>query len=382
MKKVAILGSTGSIGTQAMDVIEKSDYLSVTTLAAYGNAALMEAQIRKVSPAVAALYDEKAAADLRARVSDTNTKVLGGAEGVCEAAAFSGNDIVLVAVSGSIGIKPTLCAIDEGKDIALANKETMVCAGDIVNDRARKNKVRILPVDSEHSAVFQCIRDEGKSVGKIILTASGGPFFGKTRGELQNVTPKDALKNPNWDMGAKITIDSATLFNKGLEVIEAVRLFGAAPSQIEVLVHRQSIIHSMVEFCDGSVLAQLGMPDMRLPISYALHYPERRQSPAPRIDFTKIGTLTFEKPDTETFPGLAMGFEAVEKGGTMPAVYNAANEEAVSAFLNGGCAFLDIPKLVRRTMENHKTIINPSLEDIIESDMEARRFVKSNLERT
>lgn len=379
MKRIAVLGSTGSIGKQALDVIGKSDSLFVSALAANSNIKLMEEQIRKFSPEIAALYDEKAAADLRVRVFDTNTKIVGGANGVCEAASFAGNDMVLTAVSGSIGIMPTLCAIDAGADIALANKETMVCAGEIVNSRAKGKKVKIIPVDSEHGAIFQCIKDEKKSVKKIILTASGGPFFGKSRKELANVSPEDALKHPNWDMGAKITIDSATLFNKGLEVIEAVRLFGVLPSQIEVLVHRQSIVHSMVEFSDNSVLAQLGLPDMRLPIAYALNYPDRLPNPAPEIDFTKVGALTFEKPDTETFCGLSLAFLAIEEGGTKPAVYNGANEEAVSAFLCGKCSFLDIAALVEYAMENHKTIINPTLEEIIESDKNARRLVNTRL---
>lgn len=379
MKKIAVLGSTGSIGTQALDVIEKSDSLFVSALAAHSNVGLMEEQIRKFSPAIAALFDEKAAKDLRIRVFDTNTKIMGGAKGVCEAASFAGNDMVLTAVSGSIGIMPTICAIDAGADIALANKETMVCAGDIVNSRAKEKNVKIIPVDSEHGAIFQCIRNEKKSVKKIILTASGGPFFGNSRGELANIKPEDALKHPNWDMGAKITIDSATLINKGLEVIEAVRLFGVLPSQIEVLVHRQSIVHSMVEFSDNSVLAQLGLPDMRLPIAYALNYPDRLQNPAPEIDFTKVGSLTFEKPDTDTFCGLSLAFKAIEEGGTKPAVYNGANEEAVSAFLRGKCSFLDIADLVEYAMENHKAIINPTLEEIIESDINARRLVNKKL---
>lgn len=379
MKKTAVLGSTGSIGIQALDVIKKSENLIVSCLAANKNVSLMEQQIREFSPTVVAMYDEVAAKDLRVRVFDTKTKILGGQSGICEVAAFAENDIVLTAISGSIGIKPTLCAIDEGIDVALANKETMVCAGDIVIGKARKKGVNVLPVDSEHGAIFQCIRDEGKSVKKILLTASGGPFFGKTSGQLMNITPQEALMHPNWDMGTKITIDSATLFNKGLEVIEAVRFFNVQPSQIEVLVHRQSIVHSMVEFNDNSVIAQLGLPDMRLPIAFALNYPKRLSNPARQIDFTKIEALTFEKPDTKTFPGLTLAFDAINAGGTMPAVYNAANEEAVSAFLTGKCGFLDIPMVVQSVMDKHKTLINPSLEDIIESDIEARRLVTSRI---
>ncbi len=379
MKKVSVLGCTGSIGTQALDVIEHSSSLCAYAIAANKSVDEVEKIARKFKPAFAAMYNEDAAKDLKVRLSDTSVKVLSGIEGVCQAACVS--DIALTAMSGSVGILPTLAAVKEGKEIALANKETMVCAGDIINCEARKSGSKILPVDSEHGAIFQCIRDERKYLKKILLTASGGPFFGKTRKELENITPADALKHPNWDMGAKITIDSATLFNKGLEVIEAVRLFGVKPSQIEVLVHRQSIVHSMVCFEDNSVIAQLGNPDMRIPIAYALNYPERQKNPSSEANFFEISTLTFDKPDIETFRGLALAYKAIEIGGSMPAVYNGANEEAVAAFLSGNCSFLGIAELVEKAMDNHKTVINPDLESIIDSDRQARIFVRNLLNK-
>ncbi|MBO4898468.1 MAG: 1-deoxy-D-xylulose-5-phosphate reductoisomerase [Clostridia bacterium] len=373
MKRVSILGSTGSIGTQALNVIENSGTLCVSALAANSNVKLIEEQIRRLKPQKAALFSEDKAKELKIAVADTDTKVLSGEEGVCEVAEEG--DITLTALSGSIGIKPTIRAIRAGCDIALANKETMVCAGDIINREAAEHNIKILPVDSEHGAIFQCIRDEGKSVRKILLTASGGPFFGKTAAEIENATVEDALNHPNWSMGSKITIDSATLINKGLEVIEAVRLFGVKPSQIQVLIHRQSIVHSMVEFTDNSVLAQLGTTDMRIPIAYALNYPERLENPASALDFLSIPPLTFAKPDTETFRGLALAFDAIGEGGTMPAVFNGANEASVSEFLSGKCTFGDIARLVEYAMSKYKTVKNPSLETIIESDLAARRCV-------
>lgn len=372
-----MLGCTGSIGTQALDVIENSDFLSVSAIAADKSVDKVEKIARRHKPQIAAMYSEEAAKELKIRLSDTDIKVLSGIDGVCEAALSC--DSALTAMSGSVGILPTLAAVRAGKEIALANKETMVCAGDIINAEAKESGSKILPVDSEHGAIFQCIGNQRKFLKKIYLTASGGPFFGKTREELQNITPKDALKHPNWDMGAKITIDSATLFNKGLEVIEAVRLFGVLPSQIEVLVHRQSIVHSMVLFQDNSVIAQLGNPDMRIPIAYALNYPERRENPSSEANFFEISTLTFDKPDTDTFRGLALAYKAIEKGGTLPAVYNGANEEAVSAFLNGKCSFLGIADLVESVMDKHKVVINPDLESIIDSDKWAREEVKKVL---
>lgn len=382
-RKITLLGSTGSIGTQALDVIERSPDLSVSALAAGSNAGLIEKQIRRFAPEAAALFDEAAAADLKVRVADTATKIYAGLEGVCEAAKMSSADMALTAVNGSVGILPTIEAIRAGKDIALANKETMVCAGEIIKREAAAAGAKIIPVDSEHGAIFQCIRDEKKAVKRILLTASGGPFFGKGARELERVTAAEALRHPNWSMGAKITIDSATLINKGLEVIEAVRLFDVKPSEIEVLVHRQSIVHSMVEFTDNSVLAQMGLPDMRMPIAYALNYPERKENPARAVDFTEIGSLTFERPDTETFKGLPLAYRAIEEGGTMPAVYNGANEEAVSAFLSGRCSFLQIADMVELAMNKHKKVINPDLECIINSDALARETVRAALgERT
>jgi len=377
MKKVSVLGCTGSIGTQALDVIENSDRLCVEAVAANKSVDAVEKIVRKFKPKYAAMYSSEAAGELKIRLADTDTKVLDGIDGISFAACVA--DTALTAMSGSIGILPTLAAVKEGKEIALANKETMVCAGDIINAEAEKSGSKILPVDSEHGAIFQCIGNESKSVKKILLTASGGPFFGKKADELKNIKPADALKHPNWDMGAKITIDSATLFNKGLEVIEAVRLFGVLPSQIQVLVHRQSIVHSMVEFVDNSVIAQLGNPDMRIPIAYALNYPDRCENPSSSADFFKISTLTFDEPDTETFRGLALAFKAIETGGTMPAVYNGANEAAVDAFLNEKCSFLGIADLVEETMLRHNVVINPDLESIINSDKAARETVLSLL---
>lgn len=375
MKKVTILGSTGSIGTQTLDIIEKSDAFCVTALCAGRNIKLLEEQIRAFRPLVAAVFDEEAAKELRENVKDTNTKVLAGLSGVREAAKC-GADITVTAMVGSIGILPTLDAIESGSDIALANKETMVCAGDIVKRAAKEKGVKIIPVDSEHSAIFQCIGDKGKDVRRILLTASGGPFFGKTREELQTVTAKEALKHPNWSMGAKITIDSATLMNKGLEVIEAVQFFDVRPEQIEVVVHRQSIVHSMVEFTDRSVLGQMGWPDMRLPIAYALSYPDVRPTPVEPLSFENMLTLTFEKPDYETFGCLRLGILAAKTGGTMPTVFSSAGEEAVSLFLDGKCSFLDIEAMVERTMLSHKTVINPTLSCIIDTDTWARAEVK------
>ena len=375
MKKVTILGSTGSIGTQTLDIIENSNDYEVLALAAGRNIKLLEAQIRAFHPKFAAVYDKEAAKALRVSVKDTDTVVLEGLEGVREAAR-GGADITVTAMVGSIGILPTLDAIEAGSDIALANKETMVCAGDIVKRVAKEKGVKIVPVDSEHSAIFQCIGDKGKDVRRILLTASGGPFAGKKRDELQCVTVKEALNHPNWSMGAKITIDSATMMNKGLEVIEAVQLFDVAPSQIEVVVHRQSIVHSMVEFKDHSVLGQMGWPDMRLPIAYALAYPAVRPTPVEPLSFDTMMTLTFEKPDLKTFGCLRLGLEAAEKGGTMPTVFSSAGEEAVSLFLKGKCSFLEIESLVERTMQAHKTVINPSLSCIIDTDTWARTEAK------
>ena len=335
MKTIAILGSTGSIGTQTLEVAEANGDLRVAALAAGSNVELLERQIRKFHPKLAALASEEAAKDLRVRVRDLDVRIVSGMEGLIEVSVMPETDILVTAIVGMIGIRPTIAAIEAGKDIALANKETLVTAGHIIMPLAKEKNVRILPVDSEHSAVFQALNGEnGKQVSRILLTASGGPFRGKTRKELENVQPEDALKHPNWAMGQKITIDSATLVNKGLEVMEAKWLFGAELEQIEVVVQPQSVIHSMVEFTDGAVMAQLGTPDMKLPIQYALYYPERRYLGGERLDFGSMGRLTFEEPDEETFLGLPLAFQAARDGGSMPTVFNAANECAVSRFLH------------------------------------------------
>lgn len=377
MKKVSVLGSTGSIGTQTLDIIRRdSENFSVSALAAGSNVALLEEQAREFMPKMVAVASADAAKDLKTRLSDTDILVLSGEEGLCEAAAIEDADITLGAIVGIAGLKPVLSAIEKGKDIALANKETLVTAGDIVMAKAKEKNVKILPVDSEHSAIFQCL-DGRSDLNKIYLTASGGPFFGKKRADLENVTLKDALKHPTWSMGAKITIDSASLANKGLEVIEATHLFGVTADKIEVVVHRQSIVHSMVEFKDGAIIAQLGSADMRTPISVALNYPLRSEVSGKLLDIFNVGSLSFEKPDTDTFRMLALAFKASKAGGTMPTVLNGANEEAVSAFLNGKCRFLDIADIVEGAMENHKIKEKPALSDIFDADREAREFVKA-----
>lgn len=374
MKKIAILGSTGSIGTQALEVISKNKDLKVVSLAAGRNIKLLEKQAREFCPETVAVYDAAAAKELQIALKDTNIKVLSGERGVIEAAAC-GADIVLTAIVGIAGLRPTVAAINAGSDIALANKETMVTAGSIINRLCREKGVRILPVDSEHSAIFQSLQGApAGSLKKIILTASGGPFFGKTREELENVTAKQALKHPNWSMGAKITVDSATLMNKGLEVIEAVHLFGVRPSDIEVLVHRQSILHSAVEFTDGAVIGQMGTPDMKIPIQYAFTYPQR----GGRIDdlsLADIGTLTFCRPDTEVFRCLPLCVEAIEKGGLYPAAVNGANEMSVSLFLEGKIKFPRIAELNGAAMKNAADKKDYSLEDIFEADRAARQYV-------
>ncbi|MBQ2942016.1 MAG: 1-deoxy-D-xylulose-5-phosphate reductoisomerase [Clostridia bacterium] len=377
MKKVSVLGSTGSIGTQTLDIIRRdSENFSVSALAAGSNVALLEEQAREFKPKIVAVASADAAKDLKTRLSDTDILVLSGEEGLCEAAAIEDADITLGAIVGIAGLKPVLSAIEKGKDIALANKETLVTAGDIVMAKAKEKNVKILPVDSEHSAIFQCL-DGRSDLNKIYLTASGGPFFGKKKADLESVTLKDALKHPTWSMGAKITIDSASLANKGLEVIEATHLFGVTADKIEVVVHRQSIVHSMVEFKDGAIIAQLGSADMRTPISVALNYPDRSEVSGKLLDIFNVGSLTFEKPDTDTFRMLALAFKATKAGGTMPTVLNGANEEAVSAFLNGKCRFLDIADIVEGAMENHKIKEKPALSDIFDADREARDFVKA-----
>ncbi len=373
MDGLIILGSTGSIGTQALEVARKNN-IRVTALAAGSNVKLIEAQARAFKPLVVSLFDTDAAKELKTRLADTDIKVLSGEQGVLETACAKG-DTVLSAIVGIAGLKPTIAAIKQKKTIALANKETMVTAGETVNRLAKENGVKILPVDSEHSAIFQSLQGvKRESLKRILLTASGGPFFGKTADELKNVTAADALKHPNWSMGAKITVDSATLMNKGLEIIEAVHLFGVEAKDIEVLVHRQSILHSAVELCDGAVIAQLGTPDMRLPIQYALTYPERTCN-FERLDLFKAGTLTFEKPDTETFTALPLCVKAINAGGIYPAAVNGANEMSVKLFLEGKIRFLDIAELNRRALSEIKNKKDFTIEDIFETDKLARELV-------
>ncbi len=376
MKKIGILGSTGSIGTQTLSIVRKNRDLQVIALAAGSNVQKLEEQIREFSPGIAVLWEKKAAQELRVRVADTDTKVCSGMEGLLEIAVMEEIEVLVTAVVGMIGIKPTIAAIEAGKTIALANKETLVTAGHLIMPLAAQKKVSILPVDSEHSAIFQSMRGENRErISKILLTASGGPFRGKRREDLKGVTVEDALNHPNWSMGRKITVDSATLVNKGLEVIEAKWLFGVAPEKIQVVVHPQSIIHSMVEYVDGGIMAQLGMPDMKLPIQYALFYPDRRPMEGKRVDFHTLSSLTFESPDTETFQGLAMAYEALREGGSMPTVYNAANEKAVALFLDRKIKFLEIYDLIAGAMEQHKTVCNPSVEEILEAEAATYEYI-------
>ena len=377
MKELIILGSTGSIGTQALEIVSDNpnDY-RVTALVAGSNIDLLEKQAREFKPEIVAVKNTDAAADLKIRLKDTSVRVLSGEEGIIEAATNKG-DTVLNAIVGIAGLKPTLAAIKSGKTIALANKETLVTAGDIVKEELKKYGVKLLPVDSEHSAIFQSLQGtQSGRLNKIILTASGGPFYSKKRQELVNVTPGDALKHPNWSMGTKITIDSATLMNKGLEVIEAVHLFDVTANDIEVLVHRQSIVHSAVEFIDGGIIAQLGVPDMKLPIQYALTYPDRKLLNAERLDLAKIGSLTFEKPDTETFRCLPLCIKAINEGGLKPAAANGANEEAVKLFLEGKIKFLQIADLVEAAIENQKPFKNFDINDVFAADEAARELVR------
>ncbi|MBR5586977.1 MAG: 1-deoxy-D-xylulose-5-phosphate reductoisomerase [Clostridia bacterium] len=365
MKNISILGSTGSIGTQTLDIAEVNKEFNIVALCANKNVSLIEKQIRQFKPKYAAMMDEKAAEELKIKVADLPVKVMSGIEGVCACATADEVDTVVTAVVGVIGLVPTIEAVKAGKTIALANKETLVAGGSIVMPLAKEKGVKILPVDSEHSAIFQCIANSHVKPSKILLTASGGAFFGKSKEEIENAKAEDALKHPNWDMGAKVTIDSASLMNKGLEVIEATWLFDMPADDIEVIVQRQSIIHSMVEFEDNSVIAQLSVPDMRLPISYALTYPERKYCKTEKIDFFKLANLTFDKPDTDTFRCLKLAYNAAKAGGSMPAVMNAANEEAVRLFLKGRIKFGDISRMVESEMDAHKVIDNPKLEDIL-----------------
>ena len=373
-KTLVILGSTGSIGEQALDVARKNGY-TVLAVAAGKSIDKLEAQAKEFGVKAVAVFDEDAAKELGDRLKDTGIKVLSGVDGVCEVASIK-TDIVLNAIVGIAGLKPTFAAMNAKNDIALANKETLVTAGELVNAKAREIGVKIIPVDSEHSAIFQSLQGapEG-SLAKIILTASGGPFYGKTKEELENVTVAEALNHPNWSMGSKITIDSATLMNKGLEVIEAVHLFGVSPDDIEVIVHRQSILHSAVELCDGAVIGQMGTPDMRLPIEYAITYPKREQMCCDTLSLTDIGTLTFAKPDLDTFKCLSLCIQAIKQGGLKPAAANGANEEAVALFLSGKIKFLDIPKLVEAAINAQPGVENYSLEDVFEADRRARKLV-------
>ena len=377
MKSIVVLGSTGSIGTQALEVAKRDGY-NVIGLAAGKNAKLLEQQAREFLPDAVAMFDETAARELKLRLSDTDIKVLSGIDGVCELAALQ-CDTVLDSIVGIAGLKPALSAIMAGNTLALANKETLVAGGDIVNAEAKKHGVKIIPVDSEHSAIFQSLQGApDKSLKKILLTASGGPFYGRSRKELESVTVSDALNHPNWSMGAKITVDSATLMNKGLEVIEAVHLFGVKASDIEVLVHRQSILHSGVEFSDGAVIAQLGTPDMRLPIAYALTYPNRSETAFEHLSLANVGTLTFEKPDTETFKCLPLCISAINAGGVAPAAVNGANEEAVRLFLEGKIKFLQIAELVEKAFISVNNKNDFTLEDVFEADKSARILVRES----
>lgn len=375
MKKIAILGSTGSIGTQSLDVARKHGY-EVLSLVAGSNVDLLEQQIREFKPKTAAVMDETAGKKLAEAVKDTDTRVTFGREAVVSIAAETEADTVINAIVGIAGLEPTLAAISSKKDIALANKETLVTGGELVKKAIKENGVKLLPVDSEHSAIFQCLQGVPKgSLRSILLTASGGPFFGKTREELENVTVAQALKHPNWSMGAKITIDSASLMNKGLEVIEAVHLFDVSPDDITVVVHRQSIIHSAVELSDGAVIAQLGTPDMRLPIQYALTYPERSDCQAERLDLFKVGTMTFDKPDMETFKCLPNCIKAIKQGGLKPTAVNGANEAAVKLFLEGKIGFLQIGELVEAALNAQGDVEEFTLEDVLNADRSARQLV-------
>ena len=379
MKKIVLLGSTGSIGTQTLEVVDAySDRLSVLALAAGSNVEKMEQQIREYKPAYAVMWTEEAAKELREKVKDTEVKILAGMDGLLEISSLPEADVVVTAIVGMIGIRPTIAAIKAGKDIALANKETLVTAGHIIMPLAKEHGVSILPVDSEHSAIFQSLNGEPKNkISKILLTASGGPFRGWTKEQMANVQVEDALKHPNWAMGRKITIDSATMVNKGLEVIEAGWLFDATPDQIKVVVQPQSIIHSMVEYVDGAVMAQLGVPDMKLPIQYALFYPDRLPMQDNKIDFFALKSITFEEPDPEVFTGLKLAYEAFRVGGSMPTVFNAANEKAVSLFLDRKIRFLEIPELIGASMEQHKVIANPTVEEILETEASCYEFIES-----
>ena len=381
MKKIGILGSTGSIGTQTLEIVRAySGDLKVTVLAAGTNVTLMEAQMREFKPEVVVMWSKEAAEDLRVKTADLKIPVLCGMEGLLEASVWENMDVLVTALVGMIGIRPTIAAMKAGKDIALANKETLVTAGHIIMPLAKECGVSILPVDSEHSAIFQSMQGEKRSqVSKILLTASGGPFRGKKLDEIRTMQVEDALKHPNWSMGRKITIDSATLVNKGLEVIEAKWLFDVSLDQIQVVVHPQSIIHSMVEYVDGGIMAQLGTPDMKLPIQYALFYPDRRPLTGKRVNFYELGQMTFEAPDMETFRGLRLAYESARIGGSMPTVFNAANEKAVALFLDKKISFLQITDLIEECMQHHEVIYAPSVEEILETEQAVYAYINKKL---
>lgn len=382
IKNISVLGSTGSIGTQTLDVVDKL-HLNVTALTANSNVKLMEEQIRKYKPQIAVLFDESKAKELKLVVKDTDTKVLGGMDGLISAATEKSSELVLNSVVGMVGLLPTIAAANAKKDIALANKETLVAGGHLVTDAVKENNVRLLPVDSEHSAIFQCLQGKpnNKALKKLILTASGGPFFGKTKEELKNVTVEQALNHPNWSMGAKITIDSATMMNKGLEIIEASRLFDVEGDRIDVVVHRESIIHSLVEYDDNSVIAQLGLPDMRIPIQYAVTYPDRYESPVGELKLADIAKMTFFEPDYKTFECLTACKKALDIGGTATAVVNGANEEANALFRQGKISFLEIGNLVTQSLEAVKTINQKNVEDVLNADALAREFVRKTVNK-
>ncbi len=376
MKKIAILGSTGSIGTQTLEIVRENPDLAVVGLAAGANIDLFERQVREFQPKLVSLQSEAACRELRTRLADMQVAVVCGMDGLIQIAEMEESQVLVTAIVGMIGIRPTIAAIQKGKDIALANKETLVTAGHIIMPLAKERGVSILPVDSEHSAIFQSLQGENRErVSRLLITASGGPFRGKTREQLETVRLEDALHHPNWSMGNKITIDSATLVNKGLEVMEAKWLFGVDLDQIQVVVHPQSIIHSMVEYVDGGIMAQLGMPDMKLPIQYALFYPDRRPMKGERVDFYALGSITFERPDMETFTGLKLAMRAAGEGGSVPTVFNAANEKAVSLFLNKKIRFLQIAEIIEMCMDAHKRIEAPNVEEILASEQETYELI-------
>jgi 1-deoxy-D-xylulose-5-phosphate reductoisomerase len=380
MKKIAILGSTGSIGTQTLDIVREQGDIQVVAMAAGSNIKLLEAQMREFHPALVSVWDEKKASELRTNTKDLGIKIVSGMEGLLEVSVIPESEILVTAIVGMLGIRPTIAAIKARKKIALANKETLVTAGHIIIPLAKEYDVPILPVDSEHSAIFQSLQGAGgNKISKILLTASGGPFRGRKLDDLKDIRVEDALKHPNWSMGRKITIDSSTLVNKGLEVMEAKWLFDVTLDQIQVVVHPQSVIHSAVEYQDGAVVAQLGTPDMRLPIQYALYYPERRSLSGKRLDLFEIANLTFEKPDTDTFRGLALAYQAMEKGGNIPTAYNAANEKAVSLFLDRKISYLEITEFIEACMENAEFIAHPDVDEILGTEAAAYEFIEKKM---